>query len=212
MDNILIFDLDGTLLDSMIGILFSVECVLKKNAPEYVPFLNESIIGPPIKKILEGFISNPEVVTMLSKEFRFHYDSYGFIKTKLFEGVYTGLKNIKKSSLYVSTNKPKIVTSKILSALDIEVFFNEIISIDSSTYLNKTEIVARIKSNNISKKIIVIGDSSDDYYSAKDNNCDFIFCSYGYGNLEDFRIKSVNSSTELFSLLSILLPQKENII
>ena len=54
MERILIFDLDGTLIDSKNGILISLEHVLLKNAPEYLPCLNQSIIGPPIKGILEG--------------------------------------------------------------------------------------------------------------------------------------------------------------
>jgi phosphoglycolate phosphatase len=203
LENILIFDLDGTLLDSKAGILFSLEYVLKRNAPEFLPFLDQSIIGPPIKKILEGFVTNPQVVSILSKEFRSHYDSYGYLETRLFKGVLDGLKKISKLPLYVSTNKPEKVTSKVLSKLEIDFFFNEVVSIDSQPYTGKSEIVRRIKNNNNSKKIVVIGDSIDDYYSAIDNDCDFIFCSYGYGdypvNISD--IKSVDGPIELFTLL-----------
>lgn len=203
MENILIFDLDGTLLDSKAGILSSLEYALKRNAPEFLPFLDQSIIGPPIRKILEGFVTNPQIISMLSKEFRSHYDSYGYLQTSLFEGVFDGLKKISKSSLYISTNKPEKVTSKVLSKLEIDFFFNEVVSIDSQPYAGKSEIVRRIKNNNSSKKIVVIGDSLDDYSSAMDNDCDFIFCAYGYGdypvNVSD--VKSVESPIELFTLL-----------
>ena len=203
MENILIFDLDGTLLDSKAGILSSLEYALKRNAPEFLPFLDQSIIGPPIRKILEGFVTNPQIVSMLSKEFRSHYDSYGYLETSLFEGVFDGLKKISKSPLYISTNKPEKVTSKVLSKLEIDFFFNEVVSIDSQSFASKSDIVRRIKNNNSSKKIVVIGDSLDDYSSAMDNGCDFIFCAYGYGdypvNISD--VKSVESPIELFTLL-----------
>jgi len=203
LENILIFDLDGTLLDSKAGILFSLEYVLKRNAPEFLPFLDQSIIGPPIKKILEGFVTNPQVVSMLSKEFRSHYDSYGYLETRLFKGVLDGLKKISKLPLYVSTNKPEKVTSKVLSKLEIDFFFNEVVSIDSHSYASKSDIVRIIKNKTNSKKIVVIGDSPDDHFSAMDNDCDFIFCAYGYGdypvNVSD--VKSVEGPIELFNLL-----------
>ena len=140
---------------------------------------------------------------MISREFRLHYDSYGFLETKLFEGVFDGLKNFSKSSLYVSTNKPEKVTSKVLLKLEIDFFFNEVVSIDSQSYTSKSDIVRRIKENNNSKKILVIGDSLDDYYSAIDNDCDFIFCGYGYGGCPDNipDVKKVSSPLELFNLL-----------
>jgi phosphoglycolate phosphatase len=202
LNNVLIFDLDGTLLDSKSGILSSLEYTLEKNAPEYLPFLNESIIGPPIKKILEAFVKDPNIVSLLSEEFRFHYDSIGFLQTKLFEGVYDGLRHMQKSSLYVSTNKPKKVTSKILSKLEIDNFFIEVFSLNSFQF-NKSEIVKKIKNNNSSKKIIVIGDSFDDYFSAEENNCEFIFCEYGYGKYPPnaSNLKSVHSFIELMDLL-----------
>ena len=203
MENVLIFDLDGTLLDSKAGILSSLEYVLKRNAPEFLPFLDQSIIGPPIRKILEGFVTNPQVVSMLSKEFRSHYDSYGYLETRLFKGVLDGLKKISKLPLYVSTNKPEKVTSKVLSKLEIDFFFNEVVSIDSHSYASKSDIVRIIKNKTNSKKIVVIGDSLDDYYSAIDNDCDFIFCSYGYGSYPDNTpdVKSVASPLELFNFL-----------
>jgi phosphoglycolate phosphatase len=205
LNNVVIFDLDGTILDSKDGILSSLEYALKRNAPEYLPFLNESIIGPPIKKILEAFVKDPQIITLLSKEFRFHYDSIGCLETKLFEGVYDGLKHMPKSSLYVSTNKPKKVTSKILEKLKIENFFNKVLSLNSLPYIDKTEIVRTIKINNNSKKIIVVGDSLDDYLSAEKNNCEFIFCEYGYGSypINASNLKIVKSSIELMALIKM---------
>ena len=203
MNKVIIFDLDGTLLDSQNGILFSLEYVLNKYAKEYLPFLDRTLIGPPIKTILEGFISDPKSVSLLSKRFRLHYDSCGFLKTHLFQGVYGGLTEISSFSLYISTNKPEKVTKKILSRLEIDSFFNDIVCIDSASYRDKTEIVKSIIKHHSNHKIIVVGDSEDDYYSALHNNCNFLYCSYGYGDLsvENQNIKSINSVKELFSTI-----------
>ena len=163
----------------------------------------EIIKTSPIIKIFEGFIPDPKVVSLLSKKYRLHYDSCGFLKTKLFQGVYDGLKEISSLELYVSTNKPEKVTKKILARLEIDCFFTDIVCIDSASYRDKTEIVNTITKKYNNHKITVVGDSDDDYNSAVDNNCNFVYCSYGYGDLffENQNIKSVNSVKELFSAI-----------
>lgn len=206
MERILIFDLDGTLIDSKNGILISLEHVLLKNAPEYLPCLNQSIIGPPIKGILEGFIEDDLLISKLSKEFRIHYDSIGFLNTTLFQDVKEGISNLQKSIMFISTNKPEIVTNKILINLQIDSYFFEVVCIDSNSFKNKSQIVSSITKNLNIGKVTVIGDSMDDYLSAKDNNCNFVFCEYGYGEIEpsESQIKSVSSPKELFQYLSLV--------
>tara|TARA_B110000003_G_C16646608_1_gene532356 strand:- start:1161 stop:1781 length:621 start_codon:yes stop_codon:yes gene_type:complete len=204
LEKVFIFDLDGTLLDSKTGILLSLEIVLKKYSPEALPFLNESIIGPPIKGMLDSLINDSSLVLDLAQHYRVHYDSVGFLETKLYHGVRVGLTQLDNSLLFVSTNKPEKVALKILKKLKINNLFQKIICIDSGTFSNKAEIVKSIVCGTSNTNITVIGDSQDDYYSAKKNNCKFVFCDYGYGKLEsnkkDYRI--VNSASELFNYLS----------
>jgi phosphoglycolate phosphatase len=204
LEKVFIFDLDGTLLDSKNGILFSLEVVLKKNAPEYLPFLNDSIIGPPINGMLENFIKDFSLISKLAQQYRVHYDSIGFLDTKLYYGVKDGLYQLQNSLLFVSTNKPEKVALKILKNLKINSLFDKIMCIDSEAFSDKVEIVESIVGGLNNTNITVIGDSQDDYNSAKKNNCKFVFCDWGYGeidkNKKDF--KTVYSASELFNYLS----------
>ncbi len=204
MNKVIIFDLDGTLLDSQNGILFSLEYVLNKYAQEYLPYLDRTLIGPPIQSILEGFISDSKAVSLLSKKFRLHYDSCGFQKTQLFQGVYDGLEQLSSVELYVSTNKPEKVTKKILEKLEIDCFFTGVFCVDLDTYRDKTEIVKSIINKHSNQNIIVVGDSEEDYFSAVNNNCDFLYCSYGYGNffIGNQNFIRVKNAKELFSVIS----------
>ena len=204
MEKVFIFDLDGTLLDSKNGILFSLEVVLKKNSPEYLPFLNDSIIGPPINGMLENFIKDASLISKLAQQYRVHYDSIGFLDTKLYHGVKDGLYQLQNSLLYVSTNKPEKVALKILKYLKKNILFDKIICIDSESFSNKVEIVDSIISGLNNTNIIVIGDSQDDYNSAKKNNCKFVFCDWGYGEIDKDKkdFKTVYSASELFNYLS----------
>lgn len=199
-----VFDLDGTLLDSEKGILDSLRFSINKHAPAYLPKIHKGLIGPPISKILKKIIGSEYLIEVISQEFRRHYDNSAELKTDLFPGVYEGLKELKKKNkLFVSTNKPFTPTKKILHKLKIDDYFYKIYSSGSEGLMNKREIVHKISSNSKDFKPIVIGDSPDDYESAKRNNLNFVYCSYGYGFLNDSDkdISVVNSSEELFSFL-----------
>jgi phosphoglycolate phosphatase len=203
----LIFDLDGTLLDSQKGILHSLKYSINKHAPVYASQIHKGLIGPPIKVLLRQIIHNEELIEAISLEFRDHYDNNAASITKLFPGVYNGLKELNKiNKLFVSTNKPQIPTTRILEKLQIDKFFCKILTSDSKGCNSKIGIVNKILATNNESKSIVIGDSYDDYESAKSNKINFIYCNYGYGDIKNNHkeIRTVNSSKELFSFLSKL--------
>ena len=203
----IIFDLDGTILNSKEGILDSLEYSIKKHAPQYLYKLNEAMIGPPIKVLLKNFITNQNIIEAISLDFRHHYDRKGILKAKLFPGVYEVLKKLSKNNkLFISTNKPWVPTKKILNILKINGYFHEVLTIDSGNFKHKSEMVNQILSKNKTNKSIVTRDSSDDYESAKNNGVDFIYCSYGYGYVDyiDRSISTVDTLNALFRALNRL--------
>jgi len=198
-----IFDLDGTLLDSQEGVMSSLKYCIGKHAPSYFPQLHKGLIGPPISILLKEIMSDEELIKTISAEFRVHYDEIGVMKTRLFPGVYEGLENLSKhQNLFVSTNKPWKPTKKILNILDIHKFFHEIYTIDLGNYSNKSDMVSEMLLKNDIVSGIVIGDSIDDFRSAVDNQLDFIYCSYGYGFIQNTKgIKVAPSVNKMFDTL-----------
>jgi phosphoglycolate phosphatase len=207
----LIFDLDGTLLESHEGILYSLRFAIGKHAPAFLPKLHQKLIGPPISVILREISVDEELIRVISEEFRWHYDSVGVLKTKLLPGVYVGLQELSGlNDLFVSTNKPLFPTKKVLKLLKIDHFFDDIYTIDSGKFKNKSDIVSEIllknevltNSNSNTGTGIVIGDSSDDFRSAIDNKLDFIYCSYGYGTIQKItNLRIAPSPSKMFNLL-----------
>jgi phosphoglycolate phosphatase len=198
-----IFDLDGTLLDSQEGVMSSLKFCISKHAPSYLPQLHKGLIGPPISTLLKEIMSDEELIKTISAEFRVHYDSKGVLKTKLFPGVYEGLERLSKyDKLFVSTNKPWKPTKKILDMLEINKYFHEILTIDSGCFGNKSDMVSKILTTNDAISSVVIGDSIDDFESAVDNQLDFIYCSYGYGFIQNTKsIKVAPSVNKMFDTL-----------
>ena len=202
-----IFDLGGTLLDSQEGVLDSLKYSVEKHAPSYLDKLHKGLIGPPIRDLLGRIMSNKDLISAISIEFRTHYDNKGALKTKLFPGVYQGLQELSKgNTILVSTNKPLVPTKKILDLLKINNFIYNTITIDSGKFKNKSDIVKKILSTNNKNNSVVIGDSFDDYESAKNNGVDFIYCSYGYGYVDyiDQSIVTVDTPNAMFKALNRL--------
>ena len=65
------------------------------------------------------------------------------------------------------------------------------------------DIVKSIINKHSNQNIIVVGDSEEDYLSAVNNNCDFLYCSYGYGKkfIGNQNFTLVNNAKELFSII-----------
>ena len=181
----LIFDLDGTLIDSRSGIVESLSFATSKTLGK--GFDADLLkIGPPINIMIEQVFpgASDRTVEKAVECFRKHYDSIGW-------GIYNTYPKVKdvleildeKNILFIATNKPKKPTKKILQDMGVLHLFEEIICYDKNRYQDKTDMVRSIKGkSNVLHKMI--GDSNDDFYAAYDNSIDFIECVYGYGSIE----------------------------
>ena len=105
-----IFDLDGTLVDSLPGITWSVEQALALcGLPPLAVDLKPSI-GPPIRSILAGVTGLRDAPSLdrLERAFRASYDAEGWRKTACYEGAPDMLRRLRAGGigLWVVTNKP----------------------------------------------------------------------------------------------------------
>jgi phosphoglycolate phosphatase len=178
-----IFDLDGTLVDSAIGIQAAAEFSWNlffpnKPMPEF-----RQHIGPPIKVIFRNLLpqaSNNEL-NLIVGMFREAYDQWGWKMTKLFDDVTSFLTILERAGccLYGVTNKPSQPTTRILRALDIENRFLIFLSPDSPDHLffNKSEGVQQLLDEYqlVKEKTVMIGDSSDDAEAAYLTGIAFIY-------------------------------------
>lgn len=184
-----LFDLDGTILDSLPGIEASVRAAfVTRGLPMPSGSLRE-FIGPPIRMILAGAgkITDEAILDGLESAFRQHYDREGWQRTVCFPEVAHTLEimNQRGHTLFVVSNKPRHVSVRILEKEGILDLFEAIITLDSRlpAYERKEEMIRTLLAERkiASENCVMVGDTIEDAKAAAAAGVSFIYVTHGYG-------------------------------
>ena len=184
----IIFDLDGTLIDSSGSILNSFAHAFRLLGLEPKRALTPELIGPPLMQtlaILSG-TQETQVLEALASQFKSHYDAEGCKQATVFAGVVDMLSAIAttNANLYIATNKRLYPTQKIMQHLGWQKYFTKVFALDYYTpaVANKKQMITRILADeNIApSSAIYIGDRYEDGVAADENSLEFAMVSWGY--------------------------------
>ena len=202
----IIFDLDGTLIDSSESILDSIARAFDENNQALRHPLTNKIIGPSLQETL-SYLSGTEDLSLLKKlsdSFKKNYDEKGFLQTKEYPGISSMLTSLMGHNfyMYVATNKRIVPTLKILNHLGWDKYFKEVCSIDSTRSFGNDKSKAGIllhiiKNNNISNNSVYIGDRKDDLLASKKVGIPFFYATWGYGDRISDQINNLKSPQDL---------------
>ena len=211
----IIFDLDGTLVDSSNGILFSLSAAF--NASSCMPNapLASSLIGPPLGETLRLLCPLAEELELdkLASSFKSHYDAVGFRRTIPFHGVDEMLRSLASPeiTLHIATNKRKRPTSQIVDLMGWSSLFDLVLSPDSVSpaLTSKAAILAKLlaEANLEAQDCLYIGDRLDDYNAALEIGIPFALAEWGFeGDVSDFPanticLKAPDAAQQLTSLI-----------
>lgn len=210
----IIFDLDGTLLDTSGGVMASVKYTLNQiGVSDFDDEMLLSFIGPPIQKSLkEHFLLDEQEIIRASKIFRDYYKSVELYNAKVYSGIIELLGTIKKNGgrIGVATFKRQDYAVDILEHFKIASFCDYIYGADDKGILTKRDIVEKcLVSFNTTDRgdCVLIGDSYFDAMGAEAAEIDFIAVTYGFG----FRCKNdvaynnvgvANNACEIYNLVN----------
>lgn len=197
----LIFDLDGTLTDSMPGIVACLRKVLDdRNMGDCGPL--ERFIGPPVEEWAEVLLprGSEEERIALASDYRACYGREGWNKNSVFPGVREMLADLHAQGfpLYVCTSKVQHFAVRILDLFDLSQFFTAIYG-DKAEYADHSKplLLARLlsdqkltcgKTSDDSTGLqlaYMIGDRKFDFEAARANHVPSIAAGWGYGSPEE---------------------------
>lgn len=187
-----IFDLDGTLIDSSASILAGFTAAFAESGRTPVVALDAGIIGPPLRATLARLAGSDDAALLdaLAARFKAHYDHHGYRETTVFPGVADTLAELhrRRLPLYIATNKRLAPTLKILDFLGWADWFDGVYALDFWTppATDKREMIRRVLAENAleSTASLYVGDRAEDGHAAAGNTLAFALAAWGYGDPE----------------------------
>lgn len=186
--NLIIFDVDGTLLDTSEGIISSVKYTINKGGlTELDNSVIKTFIGPPIKESLERIYGLDEVdSTKLTKIFRERYKDYDLLKARPYDGILDLFNYISKLRIKIgiATYKRQDYAENIVKHFGFSQYTDMIFGSDDNNKMRKRDIIDKcIKTAEFTdcNTVLMIGDSESDAVGAKLLGVDFLGVTYGFG-------------------------------
>lgn len=212
MYDIILFDFDGTIYDTLEGITKSMQYAL--NQQGIYPKLDElkCFAGPPLHDKLEevyGFTG--EKADEVVRVFRERYAHIGIYESCIFHGVEELLKKLKAAGkrLGIATSKPEVMANKLLEMQNIREYFEVVSGSSVSGKLSSKDIILREalrRFGSDGENAVLVGDTKYDVMGAHKCALTCIGVRYGYaadGELEDAGAKLIAENTEeLYKILT----------
>ena len=212
MDNALskaiIFDFDGTLVDSEQAIYECFQSITKHIAPERERHAKNILIGPPLRDTASEILGpkNQDLLDEFVQSFITMHDEQVIRYTHPYPDVIQALKKLhtKNIPMAIATNKRLAPTQKLMDHFGWDDYFLLIECSDSQPEMrNKDAMIQGIINQNESfHGSYFIGDTVNDGLSANLNQLPFIKASYGYGRDQDW--SKVTIHQEIHQFIEIL--------
>lgn len=211
----ILFDLDGTILDSAPGITSSLAYTYEAmGLPVPAPAKLLEWVGPPIMdsfRDLAGF--DPETSLRALAIYREHYVQSGILDATVYPGVPEVLRAISAAGIPLSlaTSKPESTATLMLRHVGLDGYFTELTGAsEDETRSAKKDVVAealrrlRARGADLAHPVLV-GDRSHDVHGAAENDVPKIFVTWGYGAPEESAgtVAVVDTAAELASALGL---------
>jgi phosphoglycolate phosphatase len=184
-----IFDLDGTLIDSKLDIVNSVNAMLRKTGRSELPL--ETIAGfvghgaPQLIASVLGTKAGESDHQSALALFLEHYEHHNLDETRAYPGVKEGLAALAGYPKAVLTNKPTKASMRILEGLGLMEFFVAVYGGDSFERKKPDPAGARHILKELSvpaEQAAMVGDSEVDIQTARNAGMQAIAVTYGFGN------------------------------
>ncbi|AWB68865.1 phosphoglycolate phosphatase [Saccharobesus litoralis] len=218
---VLIFDLDGTLIDSVPDLALSTNLMLEAlDKPTYPVDTIRSWVGNGAsvltQRALSGSIDispdlDPLFVEKALSIFLDFYKQNVCVNTCVYPNVKTTLQDLKELGyrLVIVTNKPEQFIAPILQKLGLANLFEMLVGGDTLPKRKPDPMQLEYVCNKLgvsATDCVMIGDSKNDIYAATAANMQSIGLTYGYNHGEDISTQGANLVLDDFAdILSAMI-------
>ncbi|MDD7177963.1 MAG: HAD hydrolase-like protein [Lachnospiraceae bacterium] len=189
-----LFDLDGTLINSQEGITKGVQYALRESLGIDEPDLESlrCFIGPPLALMFDQKYHVPaEKIEPAVAKYREYYDAIGMNQCELYPGVIEALEHLRQKGyvLGLASSKPEISCEQILKNKGIAGYFDYIVGASMGPERREKVLVLEeaFRRMGVSERseVVLIGDTKYDAVGAVKAGIDCIGVTYGFGTREE---------------------------
>ena len=211
-----IFDVDGTLLDTSEGLLAAVKDTL--TICHFAPLSSQELltfIGPPIQDSLSRYYNiSSNDIQHAAEIFRALYKEKYLMKAIPYNGIYEVMSILIQNNIKIgiATYKREDYALQILEYFHFDEYASVMHGADNYNQMKKKDIIQLCIEEmglTASERIIMVGDSGNDAIGAENVGASFIGVTYGFGfkaekDMQIYRnIGIAQTPQELLKILSI---------
>lgn len=211
-----IFDLDGTLLDTTEGVTKSVTYAARELGYPQAP--REELlkfIGPPIQQSFMSYYGADEKQAQKAADiFREYYKTKALLKAVPYAGIYELCKMLKHREIRmaVATYKREDYARILLKHYHFDAYCDPMYGADNQNKLKKEDIVERCMKDMKGTKedTLLIGDTKGDAAAAEKTGISFLGVTYGFGfqTLKDVNeYANIGAADSPFKIADIILEE-----
>ena len=208
-----LFDLDGTIIDSSEGITKSFQYALKQYGIECEDLEDlKRIIGPPLFMSFENLYGfSHEKAIEAVEVFRERYNVIGLFECSLYKGVRECLKELKNRGylIAIASSKPEITCKRILEYHGVIDLFDEISGATMDGKIETKEEVLNelfLRWPDVDRSsMVLIGDTIFDIKGANKVGLKSVAVTFGFGNVDEMVKEGANAVCDDMLLLPDML-------
>ncbi len=199
-NKLIIFDMDGTLINSGTIIANTINYVRTNTGLPALEkhYLLKGINNPHINAA-EFFYETDNFSDIHTELFESYYNKHCVSDIELYDGIIELLENLKDNfTLAIATNASTIFANQMTNHLDIKHYFKDIMGADKvkNSKPHPDMLNALMENHNFDKNnTILVGDSHKDLFSANNANIDSILVHWGFSEHKD--TEAVHTAKEL---------------
>jgi phosphoglycolate phosphatase len=187
---LIIFDLDGTLVDSRLDIMHAVNHAISPHGVEPV-HLQEmpELVGEGAIRLMEKLLKKRKIdldISMLVDRFESYYSAHPVSHTVPYPGVSETLRSLRDYRKAVVSNKFRSISLEVLEKLQLSQYFEEVAGVDTFPERKPSPLpILRILDTFGARpeETFIVGDSIYDIQAGRASGTNTVAVTYGYGSL-----------------------------
>ena len=212
--DLVVFDVDGTLLDTSEGVLSGVRYTIEHFG--YAPLTQTQLrkfIGPPIQNsFADAYGLKGDVLQEVATVFRTEYKEHGLLKAVPYDGIYEVFEGLRERNIIsaIATYKREDYALTLLDHFHFDQYTKIMHGADHENRLKKSDIIRMcIEESGVKdlSRVLMIGDTDNDAAGAKAMGVDFLAVSFGFGYRKGERVSdypSIGTADTAYDILKII--------